>query len=347
VRQLPASVQSQAGRVDGLHRRLGSVLNLPPYPAGANPPIFGPQGKQFAFAVGAEAGGQPRVTVFVDEKGTVAHNFFAYDVKFDGGARVNMADLNGDGVPELVVAPGPSKTMGVLPVRVYDGRDLSLLVEFVPFAGWKGGLYAVGTDLTRDRRAMLAVNAEGTQHIKVFDLAQGKETDSFFANDQKITGGVRIALGDVNGDGTPDLLTVNGPGNTVTTVKVFNGKNRDVIAEFPAVDNKYKGGGFIAGADLTGNGQANPVVGLDAGTIPLVRVFDMKGKMLVEWLAYDEKFKGGVRVGVTERSHVVTGPGPGLRGSPVRIFHTGRLKNPPIEIVPFIGFDGGMNVGGR
>jgi hypothetical protein len=346
VRQLPPNALAQVQRVDGLHRRLGTVLNLPPYPPGGGPPTFG-SGKQFAFAVGADGGAQPHVTVYADEKGTIAYNFFAYDVKFDGGVRVDMADLNGDGVPDLIVAPGPSKTIGGLPVRVYDGRDLNLLVEFIPFAGWKGGIYAAGVDLTKDGRALLAVTAEGTQHVKVFDLALGKEIDSFFAHDQKVPGGVRIAWGDVNGDGVPDLLTVNGPSNVPTAVKVFNGKNREVLAEFPVLDNKYRGGGFIAGADLTGNGLANPVVGLDAGAPPLVRVYDARGKTLVEWTAYDEKFRGGVRVAVSASAHVVTGPGPGVKNSPVRIFHTGRLKNPPIEIVPFIGFDGGINVGGR
>jgi hypothetical protein len=345
VRPLPPAVLAQAQRVDGLHRRLGSVLNLPAYPPGAGPPFAA--GKQFAFAVGADAGAQPRVTVFADEKGAVAYNFFAYDVRFDGGVRVDMADLNGDGVPDLIVAPGPSKDAAGLPVRVYDGRDLNLLVEFVPFPAWKGGVYAVGTNLTRDGRALLAATAEGTQHVKVFDLARGKEIDSFFAHDQKVTGGVRIAWGDVNGDGTPDLIAVNGPGNATTVVKVFHGKTREVIAEFPVLDPKYRGGGFVAAADLTGNGQANPVVGLDAGAAPLVRVYDGRGKPLVEWLAFDEKFRGGVRVAVSAGRHVVAGAGPGAKNSPLRVFHTGRLKNPPVEIVAFPGFEGGVNVGGR
>jgi hypothetical protein len=346
VRPLPPAVLAQAQRVDGLHRRLGAVMNLPPYPAGGPPPLFAPV-KQFAFAVGADAGAQPRVTVFADEKGTVAYNFFAYDLKFDGGVRVDMADLNGDGVPDLIVAPGPSKLGLTPPVRVYDGRDMNLLVEFVPFATWKGGLFVAGVDLSKDGRATVAVAAEGSQHVKVFDLAQGKEIDSFFAHDQKVTGGVRIAWGDVNGDGVPDLIAVNGPGNMPTVVKVFNGKNREVLAEFPVLDDKYRGGGYVAAADLTGNGLANPVVGLDGGAAPLVRVFDLKGKPVVEWLAFDERFRGGVRVAVSAGKHVVAGPGPGARNSPVRIFHTGRLKNPPTEIVPFVGFDGGVNVGGR
>src|SRR5204863_222407 len=159
----------------------------PPFPAGANPQL--PDFKRFAFAVGTNGGANPHVIVFADEKGTIAYSFFAYEKTFDGGVRVDMADLNGDGVPELIVAPGPSK-----------------------------------------------------------------------------------------------------------------------------------GNGFIAAADFANNGQAHPVVGLDAGAVPLVRVFDPKGKPVAERLAYDEKFRGGVRVAVGSRNHIVTAPGPGLKNSPVRIF---------------------------
>jgi hypothetical protein len=224
---------------------------------------------------------------------------------------------------------------------------MHLLVEFVPFPGWKGGLFAAGSPLSKDRRALIAVTAEGAQHVKVFDLAQGKEVENFFAHDQKIPGGVRIAWGEVNGDGVPDLLTVNGPSTVPTVVKVFNGKNREVLAEFPVLDRKYRGGGFIAAGDITGDGLANPVVGLDAGTVPLVRAFDQRGRMIVEWLAFDEKFRGGVRVAVTGQHHVAVGPGPGVPNSPVRIFHTGHLKDKPVQIVPFVGFGGGVYVGGK
>jgi hypothetical protein len=346
LRLLPATVQAQAAKVDALHRRLGAVLNLPPFPGGIDPRL--PEAKRLSFAAGAAPGGSPHVVVFGDEKGTVAASFLAYEKGFDGGVRVDMADLNGDGVPELVVAPGPAKGNAVLPVKVFDGRDFHLLVEFVPIPNWKGGLTAAGTDLTKDGRALIAVTADGTQAVKVFDLAQGKEVASFFAHDPKaVTGGVRLAWGDVNADGVPDILTVNGPSNAVTTVKVFSGKNTDVLVEFPVLDNKYKAGAFVAAADFVGNGQANPVVGLDAGTIPVVRVFDGKGKALIDIMAYDEKFRGGVRVGVSARNHVVTGPGPGLKNSPVRVFELARPKTPLAEVAPFPGFDGGLNVGGR
>jgi hypothetical protein len=345
VRNLPQDVFARAQKVDQLHRRFGAALGRPPFPGGANPGL--PSAKRMAFAVGADAGAQPRVTVFADERGTVAHSFFAYDPKFDGGARVEMADLNGDGVPELVTAPGPHRG-AALPVRVFDGRDMSLLIEFVPFPAYTEGVQIAALNLTRDGRALIAATTDTTGQIKVFDLAQGKAVDDFFGHDPKrVTGGLRLAWGDVNGDGVSDLITVTGPSNTTTTVRVFNGRNREVLGEWAAVDAKYRAGAFVTAADLDGNGRANPVIGLDAGTLPLVRVFDDRGKALGEWMAYDRNYKGGVRVAVSDRKSVVVAPGGGLRNSPVRVFDATRPNQPPAEFAPFPGFGGGLHVGGR
>jgi hypothetical protein len=69
--------------------------------------------------------------------------------------------------------------------------------------------------------------------------------------------------------------------------------------------------------------------------------------VFVEWFAYDEKFKGGVRVAVSSRGHVVTAPGAGMKSAAVHIYDIKRLKAPPAVIVPFPGFDAGLHVGGR
>jgi hypothetical protein len=52
-------------------------------------------------------------------------------------------------------------------------------------------------------------------------------------------------------------------------------------------------------------------------------------------------------VAVGARNHVVAAPGPVLKNSPVRIFDVTKPKVPLGEVVPFAGFDGGLNVGGR
>src|SRR5712691_8924273 len=57
------------------------------------------------FAVGADAGGLPRVAVFGPAGDRT--DFLAYGSLFTGGVRVAMADVNGDGVPDIITGAGP------------------------------------------------------------------------------------------------------------------------------------------------------------------------------------------------------------------------------------------------
>src|SRR5436309_9841225 len=59
------------------------------------------------IAVGADASGGPRVTLYDRSTSAVTADFFAYDPKFAGGVRVAVADFNGDGNADVVTAPGP------------------------------------------------------------------------------------------------------------------------------------------------------------------------------------------------------------------------------------------------
>src|SRR4051812_45434871 len=70
------------------------------------------------IAVGADAGGGPRVTVLDRSTGAVVRDFFAYNPAFTGGVRVALADLNGDGTADVITAPGPG---GGPHVKVFDG----------------------------------------------------------------------------------------------------------------------------------------------------------------------------------------------------------------------------------
>ncbi len=75
------------------------------------------------IATGTDVGAQPLVKVFDALTGQLKYQFLAYDASFHGGVRVAMADLTGDGMPEIITAPGP----GMAPqVRVFDGRDGTL-----------------------------------------------------------------------------------------------------------------------------------------------------------------------------------------------------------------------------
>ena len=83
--------------------------------------------------VGTERGGGPRVVVFrILANGTPQsiQTWFAYPDQFRGGVRVGVADINADGIFEVITAPGSSSTPespngsnsfdGIM--RIFDGR---------------------------------------------------------------------------------------------------------------------------------------------------------------------------------------------------------------------------------
>src|SRR5256885_837777 len=71
-------------------------------------------------------------------------------------------------------------------------------------------------------------------------------------------GGVRVAVGDVNGDGTVDVLTAAGPGGG-PHAKVYDGKSGTELYSFYAFDPKFTGGVYIAAGDIDGDGKADIV----------------------------------------------------------------------------------------
>ena len=198
-------------------------------------------------------------------------------------------------------------------------------------------------DVNGDGAADLIVGAGagGGPHVRVFSgaaLPALVELASFFAYVPGFTGGVRVAVGDVNRDGRLDIVTGPGPGGG-PHVRVFSGAALPALVElagFFAFTPAFTGGVYVAAGDVNGDGAAELVVGADAGGGPHVRVFSEAGlPALVErasFFAYDPAFTGGVRVAVgnvdgTGLLDIVTGPGPG-GGPHVRAFTGGGVPLP-------------------
>jgi len=97
---------------------------------------------------------------------------------------------------------------------------------------------AVALDLGNDGTSELAVSAANGFAPYVFLLRQdGSIISQWLAYDKKFQGGVRIASGDVNNDGKPEIITVQA-GETLPLVKIFNGFGAK-IQEFSLNDKKY------------------------------------------------------------------------------------------------------------
>src|SRR5262249_51252944 len=141
--------------------------------------------------------------------------------------------------------------------------------------------------------------------------------------DPAFTGGVRVALGDFNGDGIPEIITGAGPGGG-PHVKVFDGRTGETLVSFFAYDAAFRGGVSVAVGDVDGDGQTDIVTAPGTGGGPDIRVFDAAGNLKSKFLAYDPEFRGGVSVAVGDvngdfRAKIVTGAGAG-GGPHVEVF---------------------------
>ncbi|MDY3557349.1 autotransporter-associated beta strand repeat-containing protein, partial [Gemmata sp. JC717] len=128
-------------------------------------------------------------------------------------------------------------------------------------------------------------------------------------------GEIRVASGDVNGDGLADTITGAGAGAAGGHVKVF-AADGTLLYSFLAFSG-FSGGVFVATGDVNGDGREDIVVAADAGAAPHVKVFSGKdGSLLQSFLAYDAGFRGGVRVSTGDVNgdgfdDIITGSGPG------------------------------------
>jgi hypothetical protein len=128
-------------------------------------------------------------------------------------------------------------------------------------------------------------------------------------------GGVRIARGDINGDGLADLITATGPG-VFSRVRVWDAATAAMIVDIDPFPG-YRGGLWVAAGDMNGDGAADFAVGADLGMSPHVKVFNGRGMgELASFYAYAPGFVGGVRVAMGDINRdgfadLVTGPGAG------------------------------------
>src|SRR5205085_9361417 len=186
-------------------------------------------------------------------------SFYGFTQAFTGGTRVATGDVNGDGFDDIITGTGP----GAGQVRVYDGRNLTLLRNFIPYAGFTGGIFVAAGDINGDGKADIITGTDSgpAAQVKVFDGVSLAELRSFFPF-SSFTGGVRVAAGRVGSDSVPDLIV--GTGSGASQVTVFDGLDLAVIQNFFAYAG-FTGGVYVAAGDMNDDGRADIIRGPGSG----------------------------------------------------------------------------------
>src|SRR5262245_47881576 len=109
--------------------------------------------------------------------------------------------------------------------------------------------------------------------------------------------GVRVAVGDVNGDGHAEIITAPAGGG-FTELEIFDGRSfRRLGSLLPFKDAAWWAGAYVSTGDTNGDGRAEIVEGLDAGCCTTLHVLDaVNGNELSGFFPYGDRSEVGARV---------------------------------------------------
>jgi hypothetical protein len=271
------------------------------------------------IAVGADRNDPGRVFVHDAQTGEELYILTPFGESHRGGVRVAVGDVNGDLLPDIVATQGGASKPQV---RVYHGVTGQLfagkLGKFTPFDDKiKGAFPAVG-DLGGIQvsgakggfgpaEIVLGADRGGKSLVRIFSGIDGTHINTFQAYENGFKGGVRVAVGHVDIlepnaarglIGTPWIVTVPGAGRNMD-VRIFDPFSGQQINAFKAFESSYHNGGFIAMADLDGDGSDEFIITAtrsdEGGDASRLRIGTLDGFFFNETL-YGNSYTDDIRV---------------------------------------------------
>jgi hypothetical protein len=219
------------------------------------------------------------------------------------GVFVAAGDVDGDGRMDIITGAG---TGAESRVRVFSGQNFSdaPIRDFVAYPGYNVGVTVAAGDINKDGFADIVTGPEsGNPHVKVFD---GKSADEnilqqYFAYNPVFPVGAFVSVGDIDGDGVPDIVTGAGARGG-PHVRAFSGKDSSVLREFFAYGSRFRGGVRVTTLDLNLDGHDEIIVTPGPSNLDPVesynklRIFDVDGNPVSESSPFGT-FRGGAYVG--------------------------------------------------
>jgi hypothetical protein len=363
---------------------VGTVPPPPPTPAAPPPPVAPPApipAGRTLHAVGTGEGTTAQFTLNDAATFTQLALFEPYpgygqQSEFTGGVRAVTADIDQDGVEDVIVGPGPGIPTEI---KVFSGANFpvspgtSLLASGYAFElSFTSGVFLSAGDVNADGFPDVVVSPDegGGPRVRIVSGRDRSVLADFFGiDDPDFRGGARTALGDLNGDGNVDLIVAAGFGGG-PRVALFDGTSlrpgvtpTKLVNDFFVFESTLRNGAYVAAGDVDGDEFADLIAGGGPGGGP--RVYALSGFALTEqagaitavanFFAGDTENRGGVPVAAKDidrdnRADILAGAGEGAQ-SVVTTYLGSAIQptNTPSAFQEYLVFDssflGGVFVG--
>jgi len=186
---------------------------------------------------------------------------FPYTARYTGSLNVTIVDMNGDGLYEFFVSPGPGDHK--LPLKAYSRHGISIADDWYPFGEGHVGEFhtAVGEvmDVSPWRELIVSKGDGHAPLVRVYD-GQRRVIAEWYAFGSGTRGGASVASGDVDGDGKEEIVAGAGPGNK-PVVRIFDLHGNQKYPQFTAFQSLGNPGIDVRLSDVDFDGKMD-IIGM-------------------------------------------------------------------------------------